>query len=65
MYMDGCYVAGIERKTDKYMRPDRQFKFHHKVTHWSAYRLEVKNGKVFKVHDLEDDQDPSPIYYGE
>ena len=33
-------------------------------THWGVYRAEVANGKLVKLHDFEDDVDPSPIGNG-
>lgn len=33
-------------------------------THWGVYRAEVVNGKLVKLHDFEDDVDPSPIGNG-
>ena len=34
------------------------------VTHWGAYRAEVRDGKVARLHDFEEDKDPSPIGHG-
>ena len=33
-------------------------------THWGVYRSEVKDGKLVKLHNFEDDLDPSPIGNG-
>lgn len=33
-------------------------------THWGVYRAEVADGKLVKLHDFEDDVDPSPIGNG-
>jgi biotin/methionine sulfoxide reductase len=33
-------------------------------THWGVYRAEVVDGKLAKLHDFEDDVDPSPIGNG-
>ncbi|MFT7459827.1 MAG: biotin/methionine sulfoxide reductase [Planctomycetota bacterium] len=31
------------------------------LTHWGAYDLEIEKDKVVKVHNLKEDEDPSPI----
>ena len=33
-------------------------------THWGVYRAEVANGKLIKLHNFEEDVDPSPIGNG-
>ncbi|MCO4825783.1 MAG: Asp-tRNA(Asn)/Glu-tRNA(Gln) amidotransferase GatCAB subunit C, partial [Amylibacter sp.] len=33
-------------------------------THWGVYRAEVRDGKLVKLLDFEDDVDPSPIGNG-
>ncbi len=33
-------------------------------THWGVYRSEVRDGKLVKLHNFEDDDDPSPIGNG-
>lgn len=33
-------------------------------THWGVYRAEVRDGLLVKLHDFEDDVDPSPIGNG-
>ena len=34
------------------------------VTHWGAYRAEVRDGRLTALHGFEEDADPSPIGEG-